>query len=173
MESQSPKLKLRRRSVGLLLAIILFGGITQACASQTLTAEESLERFYQNQGPEDTLMDPLILAGDKVVPVVIEKVKEKKMVRRRYAIGFLGNGSYTQALPVLKTILQDSSELDYFRSDALHAIYQIDASSGLQLAQSYRNEPNFLGQASQDLLSERHLLPHRRSYLDALLGRHD
>lgn len=161
-----------RRILGpLLILIILPIGVASACFSQPSSPEEVLERFYHNEGPEETLKDPLILAGDKVVPLVIERVSDKKMPRRRYAIAFLGNGSYTQALPVLHTILQDSSELDYFRSDALHSIYQIDAALGLKYAQSYRNESNDLGKVSQDLLSQKRLLPDRRTYLDALLGR--
>jgi len=132
-----------------------------------------LERFYSNQGPEETLMDPLILEGESVVPLVIEKVKDQKMLRRRYAIGFLGNGSYKQALPVLQTILQDNSELDYFRGDALHSIYQIDEAAALKYAQSYRNETNYLGQVAQDLLTVKRLVPQRRSYWTALLGSQD
>ena len=168
------KLLKRRRALGLLLiAIITPVAVASSWFGRASNPEGTLERFYHNEGPEDTLMDPLILAGNAVVRVVIERVKDKKMPRRRYAIGFLGNGSYSQALPALQTILQDSSEIDYFRSDALHSIYQIDGALGLKYAQSYRNESNDLGRVSQDLLSQKRFVPSRRTYLDALLGRHD
>lgn len=163
----------RRTSGWLLVLIILAIGLGSDCVTQPSSPEEILESFYQNKRPEETLMDPLILAGKKVVPLVIEKVKDKKMPRRRYAIGFLGNGAYTQALPVLETILQDSSEVEYFRSDSLQSIYQIDPALGLKYAQSYRNESNELGKVSQDLLSQKRFVPKRRTYFDAWLAAHD
>ena len=168
------KLLGHRTILGLLLiAMILPVVVASSWVRLASSPEETLEIFYHNEGPEDTLMDPLILAGHPVVPLVIERVKDKNMPRRRYAIGFLGNGSYTQALPVLETILQDSSEQDYFRSDALHSIYQIDAGLGIKYAQLHRSESNDLGKVSQDLLSRKRLVPEIRTYLDALLGRHD
>jgi len=51
---------------------------------------------------EDQLMDPLLLAGDDVVPLVIDELPDKEMRLRRYAIGFLGNGRHTPALPASK-----------------------------------------------------------------------
>ena len=131
-----------------------------------------MQKFYNNAGPEDTLMDPLILAGERVVPLVLDKVKDKNMPRRRYAISFLGNGAYKQALPALEGVLQDSTEQDYFRGDALRSIYQIDQSQGMRYAGTYKDEPGNLGKVSRDILAgEQHLLE-RRSYLDAWLGRH-
>src|SRR5262249_34357032 len=122
---------------------------------------------------EDMLMDPLILAGDKVVPLVIEAVKNKEMERRRYAIAFLGNGSYKQAIPVLEEILGDASEKDYVRGDALQSIYQIDDALGLHYAQEHQDSLDSLGQRAKDILSGRDYIKERRSYADALMGKHD
>ena len=160
----------RRVASSLLIATALVIWIAGACITHSLEPEEALRAFYDNQGPEETLMDPLILAADKVVPLVIEKIRDKKMPRRRYAIGFLGNDSYREALPVLQAILQDSSELDYFRADALHSIYLIEPALGLKYAEAYKNDSNDLGKVSQDLLSDRRLLPPRRTYRDAWLA---
>lgn len=119
------------------------------------------------------LMDPLILAGKKVVPLVIREIKNKEMPRRRYAIGFLGNGSYRQSLPALEEILQDVSEKDYFRGDALKAIYLIEEALGMKYAEKYKESPGLLGDIAKDLLNGRISLKDRRSYYDALTGRHD
>jgi hypothetical protein len=137
-----------------------------------VSPEEALSNFYSNDGPEDTLMDPLILAGDKVVPLVLEKIKDKTMPRRRYAIGFLGNGSYKQALPILESILRDETEEPYIRGDALQSIYQMDEASGLRFAQMYKGEPGHLGKISIDLLTDRIYLPPRRTFSDALSSTH-
>lgn len=138
--------------------------------NSTPPPEDALQHFYVYQGSEDMLMDPLILAGDKVVPLVLDKVKDKNMTRRRYAIGFLGNGAYTQAIPELKKILQDKAEDEVIRGDALQAIYQIDESLGLKYALEYKDISGFLGQVSADVLNGETYLKKRRSYFEALMS---
>lgn len=155
----------------ILMAAILLAVLVVACASQS--PEAALEKFYSYDGAEDQLMDPLILAGDKVVPLVIEKVKDRNMPKRRYAIAFLGNGSYRQALPILQEILEDKTEKDYFRGDALQSIYRIDEGLGLDLAQQYKSEGGFVGNIANDLLGEKKYLPERRTYTAALKGKYE
>jgi hypothetical protein len=116
-------------------------------------------------------MDPLILAGDKVVPLVIDRIRDKNMPKRRYAIGFLGNGPYKDALQVLETLLHDLTERDVIRGDALISIYQIDASLGLKYAEEFKNDPGYHGEVSRDILSGKDFLPQKRSYADALAGK--
>src|SRR5262245_45882955 len=110
----SKQKKIMIASISLLAAASLFAGFVML-----MSAEGALNRFYtygndpDDAVAEDMLMDPLIVAGEKVVPLVIREIKNKEMPRRRYAIGFLGNGSYKQALPALEDIFQDLSEKDY------------------------------------------------------------
>jgi hypothetical protein len=137
------------------------------------TPEEALQSFYSQNGAEDMLMDPLILAGDKVVPLVINEVKSPDMPRRRYAILFLGNDKYINALPVLEQILADNSEKDYFRGDALISIYKIDNISGKKLAASFANNEGYLGLMSKAVLGGSEYANKRRSYIDALRGWHE
>jgi hypothetical protein len=113
-------------------------------------------------------MDPLILAGEKVVPAVIDAVRHKEMPRRRYAILFLGNGGYVQALPVLRDIAGDEHEGEHFRGDALAAIYDIDRTEGTAVARKHSERPDYLGRTARDILSGRYRAVHR-SYLAALL----
>lgn len=135
--------------------------------------EKALQEFYDNQGAEDALMDPLILAGESVVPLVVEKAKDRKMVKRRYAIGFLGNGAYKEALPVLEGILRDPSEEDYMRSDALRSIYMIDSFRGEEFAKEYLASGGPLETVSRDILEGKAYLKERRSYRQALMSKHD
>lgn len=159
----------------LLIGTAYVGGCnrTRLTASNQIPPEEALKRFYESDGPEDTLMDPLILAGDSVVPLVLKEVKNKSMPRRRYAIGFLGNGSYKEALPNLEGILQDPLEEDYFRGDALQSIYMIDESRGKGLAQKYEDHQNYLGEIARRVTAEDSKLKKRRTYSDAVLGKHE
>ncbi len=95
------------------------------------------QAFYNNEGSESELMDPLIEAGDKMTPEIIEAVSHKDMRLRRYAIGALGNIKAPAAIQPLTAILEDTSEEDYMRGDAVLAIYQIDQVIGEQLAKKY------------------------------------
>src|SRR4051812_39658345 len=90
------------------------------------SAEAALAAFYRGeQRPECALADPLRRDGSRVVPLVIGNVPNKAMPRRRYAISFLGEGRFGEALPVLEHILSDETENYYFRADALLSIYEI------------------------------------------------
>jgi hypothetical protein len=144
-----------------LLATVFLVTLTSACGAKS--PEAALAEFYEYDGMEEQLMDPLILSGDKVVPLVIEKVNDKNMPRRRYAIGFLGNGSYRQALPVLQQILEDTTEKDYFRGDALQSIYQIDGPLGVSYAQRYQGESDHVGRIAKEILAGSSWLKERRT----------
>lgn len=167
------------QDVALMILVLIGMAYVNGCHKTRLTdsnqipPEDALKRFYDNDGPEDTLMDPLILAGDRVVPLVLKEVKNKKMPRRRYAIGFVGNGSYKEALPALEAILQDSTEEDYFRGDALQSIYMIDESRGRELAQKYNDHQDYLGEISRRVISGDSQLKNRRTYSDAVVGKHE
>ncbi len=71
------------------------------------------------------------------------------MPKRRYAIAFLGDGRYHSAIPSLEAIVGDETELDYFRSDALLAISQIDLPRARQLASNLPRSSRILGLAIQ------------------------
>lgn len=153
-----------RMSIVELLICVSLGFLFISCNNP----KKALDQFYSYNGPEETLMDPLILAGEKVVPLVINSVKSREMPRRRYAIGFLGNGEYSQAIPVLEDILKDVSEKDFIRGDALISIYQIDASLGMKYAKQYENELGYHGDISREMISKTLTLPTKRSRSDAL-----
>ena len=99
------------------------------------TAEAALAAFYAGEpGFECMQAEPLRRDGSKVVPLVIRDLPNKKMQRRRYAILFLGEGRYREALPVLEHILLDTTEIYYFRADALMSIFEIAPTHAQELA---------------------------------------
>lgn len=153
------------------LVCITVGVLWAVVAMPWQSPEQVLARFYSYTAPEEELMDPLILSGKEIVPMVVSKVIQPDMPRRRYAIGFLGNGRFSEALPVLRNILEDEREKDYVRADALKAIYQIDQQLGIASAKLYADRSDGLGRISQQLLIEPSTATSFRSYLDALLGR--
>jgi hypothetical protein len=135
---------------------------------------EALEDFYEAKDrAEDQLMDPLILTGRSVVPLVLKELPNKDMRLRRYAIGFLGNGRYSEALPLLEAILNDESEIDYFRSDALRSIFQTSQSRARELAPNFVNGQEFLGEVAREIVAGKNPIYFERSYWEAFRQVHD
>lgn len=133
--------------------------------------EEALEKFHSAQVAEDQLIDPLILAGKKVVPLLIKEIKDKNMQQRRYAIAALGHLEDPSALPTLENIFKDVSEIDYYRCDALEAIALLNPSIGRALAKEHTGSSiSCISQLSSALVAGK--LPNRRTYLQALIGWH-
>jgi hypothetical protein len=129
---------------------------------------EALRDFYDTDDrSEPQLMDPLILAGPAVVPLVLQAVPDKNMKLRRYAIAYLGNEQRQEAVPVLSKILLDESEIYYFRSDALEALDSIDPSIGSSYAPAYVDRHDLLGDVARHIVAGNHG-HHRRSWWEAL-----
>jgi hypothetical protein len=136
------------------------------------SGQATLEDFYAYHAPDSEGLDPLILAGDKVVPLVIEKIQDRNMKKRGLAIDFLGNGKHKQAIPVLEKIVIDESEEEHVREIALVSIYQIDGELGNQFAQKFKSD-GILAEISKDIIAKKSYLNYRRTYIDALFRRHD
>lgn len=97
----------------------------------------ALDEFYAYDGAEDTLMDPLIVAGTDVVPVVLEQIIKTDMVKRRYAIQALGNIGDSVAIPTLEFLAESMSEPGYIRCVSTQAVAQINWDAGRELAQQF------------------------------------
>jgi HEAT repeat protein len=105
--------------------------------------------------PESALLEPLLDAdAGEMAPLLIGEIAAKNMVRRRYAIEYLGRIQSKPALPALETILADASEADVFRADALGAIAAIDRTRAQRHANTYRDSRDSLGKLCRQLLAE-------------------
>lgn len=90
------------------------------------------------------------------------------MERRRYAISFLGDGVYSEALPSLINIFNDNSEKDYFRKDALIAIYKINNDLAEELlSKSFLKKEEV--QEYKKILNNK-IYFEKRSYIKALIS---
>lgn len=163
--------KIAAVALGLLVAIGIWWAVVEGPLRDP---KDALHDFYEARDrAEDQLIDPLVLNGRRVVPLVIAELPNKNMRLRRYAIGFLGNGGYPEALPVLEHILADDSEVDYFRADALKSIYQIAPDRARGLAPKYVSGENLLGRGAQDIVAGRSPIYWTRSYWQALFHVHE
>ena len=125
--------------------------------------EDIWREFYFEGTSEPHLVGILVHAGPKMVPSIIEAIGDQKMFARRYAISALGLLKQREALPALRAILNDGSEKDYFRSDALQAIYVIDSGAGQLAASTLLNDPelsdDILKRAALEILEHPERIP--------------
>lgn len=115
---------------------------------------EAWHAFYDLSDHEPEIDDPLIKRGRPMVPSICSAIQHKDMKYRRYAIGALGYIGDRRALPTLEAILSDRTELEYFRGDALHSIYQLDRKLGLRYAKQYQRENKYLTMISRAILKQ-------------------
>lgn len=137
--------------------------------------EKALYTFYTAESNEQTdLIDPLILAGRRVVPLLLKEIIRRDMPRRRHAIAALGNLGDWRAMPALEAILHDQTEQDFFRADALEAIALIDKDVGRYFAKQYADsESMYLAQVSKNIIAGGRDSLYRRSFFDALYKGHE
>ena len=114
---------------------------------------DAWHQFYDLGDHEPDLDDPLIRRGSQMVPAICAAVAYKDMKYRRYALSALGYIRDPGALPCLEHILKDTSELEYFRGDALVAIYSINSRLGAHYIAQYRDDNSHL-QMISDLISK-------------------
>ncbi|MCP4491747.1 MAG: hypothetical protein GY820_31240 [Gammaproteobacteria bacterium] len=160
------------------LIIVIVGGIFFLPAILRMplisqTPEDALVDFYDTTGQaEDMLMDPLILAGEKVVPLVLQEISSPEMKLRRYAIHFLGNGQYQSSIPTLKAILGNEKEIDYIRGDALASIFNTNHELGMSLAKAYTSRSDYLGKQAVEIVTGKNGWWYQRTFWQALNNVH-
>src|ERR1700755_102379 len=144
--------KIWRYVIGVLIFAASLGAGTWTFNHSRARAEIALNDFYNYSGFTDKITTPLYEGGPAVVPLVIEKVKDKDMPHRLHAISFLQ--SKAEAIPVLRQLVGDESEDAYFRKTALWSLFYTDKNSAKKLAEHYRDRNDFLGEYSKCILTK-------------------
>ena len=110
------------------------------------------DNFYQDAVHEPEIHIPLKKAPKDMTLTICEAVKHSDMKYRRYAIEALGKRKDKRAIPTLESILKNDKEIDYFRGDALEAIYDIDKKLGERYAKDFGNKNSYLRMISDSIL---------------------
>jgi HEAT repeat protein len=154
--------------VGLALVALATSGVFRS-------PDAAMRAFLapDRQVGEDQLADPLILTGTRAVPLVAASVRDRQLRYRRYALAYLGWAQDERALPVLRSIVEDSSEHDYFRADALEAIACIRVGSGDSLAARFAKDTGLVGRTASQVFDGPFCPPGDRTFWDAFVGRHE
>jgi len=113
---------------------------------------ETWHAFYDLADHAPEIDDPLIAAGPRMVPAICEAVAHRDMKFRRHAIAALGYIGDRRALQALQTILDDGTEAEQARGDALISIYRIDRALGTRNARQYRHADAFVAHVSEAIL---------------------
>ena len=117
------------------------------------TAESVMREFYEGERYEGWIAAPLKNHTSLVKWRVIEDIADKNMRYRAYAMGFLGECNVTEALPALLAILDDQTEKAVFRADALEAIFLLDPTRAMALADRYAEREDRLGYIAKHVKS--------------------
>jgi hypothetical protein len=72
-------------------------------------AQDVLNKFYADNVPESINDRHLLNAGSSIVPYLLIEIQKKDMPKRGYAILALGKIGDGRAIPILQSILNDSS----------------------------------------------------------------
>jgi len=156
----------------LVIALLLMPGLLRVHLIFQSPEDAFIDFMDTTEQAEDMLIDPLVLSGEKVVLIVLREIQNKEMKLRRYAIHFLGNGKYSEAIPALEAILKDKEEKDYFRADALASIYNIDNEKGEKLSLLYKSDNDFLGKQALEISTGENRWWVQRTYYEALRNVH-
>lgn len=170
----------KKQKVVIVIAIVLLAFIAWLGGSlhSNITGSPTLalKTFYEREVAEDQIMDPLILAGPKIIPLLQKEVVNPDMPNRRYAIGALGNLRSKATLSTLEKLVATKSEAAYIRCDALTAIGMIDPEEGLRIAKSVKGEGleclAGIEDLDRDYTQWLKLNAPERTYFQALLGWH-
>ncbi len=134
-----------------ILFYLVIGQVVQKkCAQDYYTV------FMNQSTMEDLMQRPIKEAGYYIGPILTEEISDMGMKNRRYAIAGLGEIKYKPSIPVLKKILNDRSELDYFRTDALETLMIFDSKDSKRIINEFINQVgNPLDQKVKDFFNSR------------------
>ncbi|MFA6468887.1 MAG: HEAT repeat domain-containing protein [Bacteroidota bacterium] len=146
----------------LLLWALIFGS-HYLCAQKTeyFTGGEKYKNVwidFYNGDHEPELDDPLIAAGKQMTKAICEAIMHKDLKYRRYAIGAIGFIGDKKAIPTLEIIFRDTTEIDYFRGDALQAIYCIDEKLGMVYAGKLQSTNKYLRMIATAIMNKKEWL---------------
>jgi hypothetical protein len=95
--------------------------------------------FVNQSVAEEYLQDPIKEAGYHIGPILTEKIKDRQMELRKYAIGGLGDINYKPATTTLQQILFDKTEPDYIRADAYAVLAKFNSAASKKVLLNFKS----------------------------------
>ncbi len=136
-------LHLRKKNFNTAGAVILLTLIYYFTVGQLIDKKCAFHYYsvFHNQSvAEGYIVRPIEEAGYKIGPILTEKIKDKEMKSRRYAILGLQRIEYQPATDLMGEILFDKSELEVFRADAYETLKTFENEISSKLIREFRNQ---------------------------------
>ncbi|GAA4369833.1 hypothetical protein GCM10023185_43830 [Hymenobacter saemangeumensis] len=94
--------------------------------------------FVSQSVAEEYLQRPIEEAGYYIGPILTEKIEDRQMEFRRYAISGLGDINYKPATKMLGQILVDKTEVEWIRADAYVALTKFNTASARKILRDFQ-----------------------------------
>lgn len=96
--------------------------------------------FINQSRPEPLLVKPIEEAGKEIGPILTDKIKDKEMKYRRYAILGLQKIDYQPASDLMGQILFDKAENEIYRADAYETLKTFDNEISNKLIREFKHQ---------------------------------
>jgi len=132
--------KRKFKTAGLVFVLTLTYHFTVGQVIDKKCAFHYYSVFHNQSVAEGYIVRPIEEAGYQIGPILTEKIKEKEMKFRRYAILGLQKINYQPATELMGNILFDTSELEVFRADAYETLKTFDNQNGNKLLAEFKTQ---------------------------------
>jgi len=129
-------------TAGIVIALTLTYHFTVGQVIDKKCAPHYYSVFQSQSVAEGYIVRPIEEAGYEIGPILTEKIEDKEMKSRRYAILGLQKIDYEPATELMGKILFDTSELEVFRADAYETLKSFDNEKSNKLIDEFKNQVN-------------------------------
>ena len=130
------------KTAGIVIALALTYHFTVGQIIDKKCAFHYYSVFHNQSVAEGYIVDPIEEAGYEIGPLLTEKIADKEMKYRRYAILGLQKIDYQPATELMGEILFDTSEFEVFRADAYETLRAFDNGQANKFLEEFRNQAN-------------------------------
>jgi hypothetical protein len=136
-------LQLRKRNfktAGVVIVLTLFYHFTVGQVIDKKCAFHYYSVFHNQSVAEGYIVRPIEEAGKKIGPILTEKIEDKQMKYRRYAILGLQKIDYQPATDLMGQILFDKTEQEVYRADAYETLRTFDNEISNKLIREFKQQ---------------------------------
>lgn len=138
-------LQLRKKNfktAGIIIALTLAYHLTVGQVIDKKCAFHYYSVFHNQSVAEGYIVRPIEEAGYEIGPILTEKIKDKEMKYRVYAMLGLQNLNYNPAIETMMQILLDSSESVVYRANAYEFLRTVKTDESKKIIEEYRTNAN-------------------------------
>lgn len=150
---------------GMLVLFVLLPGVIAYVRGRVSEASELVDATVGSVGEAAGVLETL--GENPSDEKLIEAIKDRDMPGRRMGIEMLGEGGHGQALPVLRSIVRDTTDVPDHRVAALEAINLIAHHEAVDLAEQYQDD-KALENTARLILTDDSSLRNKRSRVKTL-----